>query len=808
MTKKTLLFSLFFLSALDLSCAEENLITTSKAIKPNWRPQIVETFDDPSKPKQIIYYEPSDKSEIPVKITTYYENGQLKSETDVLFGNGIIVFSGPSITYDEDNKIVAIDFYKDGLLEGTCKTFYSSGILKNKIFFRKGTKNGGFERYHANGELRMKGEYKNDALHGKVEEFYDTGLKASLKNYLNGVYHGECTEWYPNQHLKATYYYNLGFLQNIPEHPAVTEFYENRITKEIQNYQWGQPHGDHFIYYPSGEIKYKISYVSGKKHGKELFSAKDGSVIGSGEYIQNIPFGIHEKKHLNGSVAFFAEYNSQGILVKPIQEFSEDDKLFRQYFVQGNEYQGQYLEWYPNANIHKKYNFKCGEFDGEQCEHFPSGNLKKKCTYSNGLKHGIFQEFNENQMLLLEATYNNGSKNGYFREWYDSGKPKKEKFYKNDLLQGQNKEWNENGSVLFVGEYVEGQPIGIHKEYYENGSLKSEIHYTNGSPSSIQKFHPNNTVQFLAKYNDNKIDGDLIEKDEKGNLLRIEHYSKGIPFGQHIHYFPASCAGSLQIKKSLQYENGNLHMKQISYYENGIKEALIEYKQGILHGVKAFWNELGTLLEEYNYNEGMLHGRFYQLLSDGNEVIYHYENNKLHGLHQIFHPEVELLGKVKALEANFVNGLLDGEISEFNETGTKIASTFYHKGKKNGFAALFAHDGHVVMSGEFLDDKQHGMAYEFFPNGTSMRETMYVNDLKDGEERTFFPDGTVASSYHFSQGKLDGLGKEWNADGILIFEAEYSEGKKNGKFNKYTDKGKPKLFQIYQNDKLIKKVLF
>src|SRR6185295_17670587 len=99
---------------------------------------------------------------------------------------------------------------------------------------------------------------------------------------------------------------------------------------------------------------------------------------------------------------------------------------------------------------------------------------------------------------------------------------------------------------------------------------------------------------------------------------------------------------------------------------------LMHYSQGILHGRKALFLPTGELVEEAFYDQGHLEGPYFLKKTDGTEVISYYKNNKMDGVHQIFYPPHEVMGKVKALEANFKKGLLDGELAKFNEKGIKI----------------------------------------------------------------------------------------------------------------------------------------
>ena len=57
----------------------------------------------------------------------------------------------------------------------------------------------------------------------------------------------------------------------------------------------------------------------------------------------------------------------------------------------------------------------------------------------------------------------------------------------------------------------------------------------------------------------------------------------------------------------------------------------------------------------------------------------------------------------------------------------------------------------------------------------------------------------------YREGILDGVSVSYSEEGIKIFEGEYDKGKKSGFFNKYTNEGKLRLEQRFENDVLVLK---
>jgi antitoxin component YwqK of YwqJK toxin-antitoxin module len=282
----------------------------------------------------------------------------------------------------------------------------------------------------------------------------------------------------------------------------------------------------------------------------------------------------------------------------------------------------------------------------------------------------------------------------------------------------------------------------------------------------------------------------------------VRHFEKGIPVKEHHEFSPPE-KGKAQLARVYRFnEKGQHQGEQKTYYPSGVVQGVAQFDQGEPHGLKANWDEQGNLTEEMTYNQGKLQGRFFQKLQDGKELILHYQNNRRHGVHEIYYPTHEVFGKKKAFEVNFVDDVPQGEAIEYDEAGNKISSSMYVDGLKEGLVQVFHPKGETALKLIFKKDKKEGPSQEFFPDGKLAKEVTYKEDLKEGLETTYFPDGKIASKAFYVHGKLHGLSQRWNEEGVLVFEAEYKEGLRHGKFNKYFNDGKPQSFQTYVNDQI------
>ena len=147
---------------------------------------------------------------------------------------------------------------------------------------------------------------------------------------------------------------------------------------------------------------------------------------------------------------------------------------------------------------------------------------------------------------------------------------------------------------------------------------------------------------------------------------------------------------------------------------------------------KALWDDKGHLLEEAHYVNGKLDGRFFERDREGREVVLFYKNNKREGPYQIYYPENEKFGRVKAFQATYKNNKIEGEVIEYAPSGVQISITHYTAGLKEGLAQLFDVSGRLLMSTSFKKDKREGPSIQYFPNKEIHKIVHFSADKKRG----------------------------------------------------------------------------
>lgn len=787
------------------SHASGEVITKLKVRQPNWRLEKALNFEDGS-PKKIIYYALLANKEIPVKEVLYNQSGRLIQESDL---SSTYAYHGPSVTYDDQARIERIVFYNEGTIHGEVKDIYSNGMLKKVTNYENGIRQGAATVYFDNGEIAKKSFYANDKLDGACITYYPNGIRESELFYEKGVLQGEAIYWYENGQFKSKRYYTYGLLNDQRLSKALTDFYPENVLKEVQSFIFGIPSGLHLKYHPNGKESYKVSYKNGKKVGLEVQFSEDGILIAEGEYHEGKPVGKHYRKTPQDQLLYLANFDSEGQLIEPIVEYNSEGQKVLEYFKNDAGYQGQFSEWYPSGALKRNYHYLNDQFDGLQEEFFENGQLKLKCTYIDKKKHGPFEEWFENGQQAFKARYNQGIKTGSFTEYYPDGQTFcLIQFDSSGKLQGEKQIFNQSGRLIMQANFINDLQTGIFQEWHQNGEIKEVSHYIQGKLHGKQEiFYENGKFALKANFNQGLLDGSYTTWFEDGEIHQTKFFALGLPISTHIENYPKNEDGKLQIAKELRYKDGILDGEQLSFYPSGKRQAILTYRSGILHGLKALWDSRGNLVEEATYDMGNLNGRYFSIKPSGNQVIYHYKDNILDGSHEIYFPEHPLFGKIKALEAQYERGLLESELSEYNEAGTKIVSTFYKKGLRDGPVTFYSHDNKLISTTDYKDDLRNGLSTEYFKSGKIQAQVFYIDDQKDGQETIYYDDAkhSIASSRSYKKGKLTGFWQEWDKQGTLVYQAEYENGKKNGMLSKFDEEGNPYVLHRYEDDKLVEK---
>ena len=335
------------------------------------------------------------------------------------------------------------------------------------------------------------------------------------------------------------------------------------------------------------------------------------------------------------------------------------------------------------------------------------------------------------------------------------------------------KVWYYDGRLVALGNAVDDDPnkrIGYWQiYYYNNGNLNLE-----------------------GRYNENhKSEGEWKVYNEYGQIDIIEQYNEeGLLHGKVVSFYDNG-----QVYSEIEFENGNYNGDVMFYYYCGARNQKSFVKDGALDGVSKNFSYKDTLIEKGFYKDGQ---------PEGSLVTYH--NN----------------GVIKS-RAFFENGMHNGTYKEFNNEGLIVTQGTTKENAAVGEWRYFFNDGKLNKIENFNDKGDlHGKTLTFdkdsvltnerkYNNGTLLWEKIYDHDgllwnyLEYGSDETFNriiyydKQGQEIANYRTSSGTNNVTG--YLPTGEKRFEGTIISGKRTGKWTYYFKNGVKETKHHFLNNK-------
>lgn len=412
------------------------------------------------------------------------------------------------------------------------------------------------------------------------------------------------------------------------------------------------------FYTDQGKLAFEYNYKEGKKNGlKKTFDTKDGSLILTENYLNDVKEGVTTSYYKDGKVKetipFVAgKEQGQGF------EYSDPDGLI----ITLTQYKMGFVEKAEMINRRDKNGWKQGMWK----EFYPTGVVKNEVTYTDDKMSGYLKEYSPKGSLLNTTKYINGVlqknapelakldlKTGY----YESGAVRYTATYRDGVAEGIQTEYAEDGKILNAKIYVDGVLTGEGvfdtaglkqgpwKEYYPNNVIKSKGNYLNGKRVDDWTFYfSNEKIEQKGKYDKKgKAQGPWKWYYESGNILREENYRNNLQDGLMTEY---SDSGKVITKGE---------------YLDGLKEG-------------PWMLELPEYKEEGTYKANNRDGEWKHYYTETNTLRFvgKFIDGTPDGLQQFYYPN----GKLKQ-KGKYVGGLKDGNWEFYDEDGFLIFTVLY-----------------------------------------------------------------------------------------------------------------------------------
>jgi antitoxin component YwqK of YwqJK toxin-antitoxin module len=192
-------------------------------------------------------------------------NGTTLSKGRWLNAGEFLVISGtpPDGIYSEyfdTGDLRQIFTFKNGQLNGNCKTFFTSGTVEREGFFKNGKADGKSKMYYPDGKLKGVSEFKDGVRQGATLLYYHNGaLKAKL-NFKNGKAFGKQLMYFENGNPESLAIYD----ENGKKNGKVVFYYESGKIKKEAIFVNDKLDGIVTTYYESGRVKKRKKFSNGR----------------------------------------------------------------------------------------------------------------------------------------------------------------------------------------------------------------------------------------------------------------------------------------------------------------------------------------------------------------------------------------------------------------------------------------------------------------------------------------------------------------------------------------------------------------
>ena len=180
----------------------------------------------------------------------------------------------------------------------------------------------------------------------------------------------------------------------------------------------GKPFGAFVYYYPSGNLKAKIFFVSNSlvSYSTTYYDIKEPTIMSSGKYDNQLkdsvwkyygPAGIlsSQESYLKGKL-----HGKKVVYFLPTTVYDTLNGIAQLLNFENNSLHGESLEYFDNGKLKSKVNYVHGNKEGIAYIYYSNGNINLKDAYVNGLKHGMCIANDENGNEIGRAYYCRGER--------------------------------------------------------------------------------------------------------------------------------------------------------------------------------------------------------------------------------------------------------------------------------------------------------------------------------------------------------------------------------------------------------------
>jgi len=663
------------------------------------------------------------------KVETFFPNGALQSTYNCKSGkkngtyesfthSGYVSFKdtysddvadGPGVYYNYDKRFKRTYTYKKDSIEGVTTETWLNNNPKIICSYHNDMANGSFTSWYSNSNKESERSYRNDTLTGKYINYYPNGEKSAEYEYdANGLLTG-----------KVVYYDRQGF-----------------VSAEVGEYKNGEVTGTRTDYYPDGKMQRILTYQNGALktvtcydgNGNQLYrdEYRDSSIYIKSFYKDGIlsSEGLLVNDDRHGKWKF---YNPLGIMT---------DELNYSHGLQ----EGIQRSFYANGQVENQYSCSGDYTLGEYKEFYITGQIKQHGNYDSTGIAGKWLYYYENDTISNITFYKDGKTIGQPLTFYPDGKLKSVDYCNNDGDYIGRTEYLSDGTLLSDLRYEYGSHAFTIN--YPDGKLKEKRNIKDNVFDGVnEEFYPDGKTAFKAEYSHGLLTGNIKRWDTEGNLTYDMPYILGMAEGEGKWY------DNNNLDYVAHYEQDKLQGISVGYFYNGQKEREFNYEDGKRNGYANYYSPEGLLIYCIRYVDNTRKAYSY-LGKDGNlvpEIPIRDTTSKI----TTYYPN----GHVAAAFSIY-RGLYNGKFTTYYSNGTKLREASFKLDQSDGVEKNYYPDNKLRELITYSYGCMNGVYEKYSGNGKKQEEGKYFMDNKDGKWSVYNTDGTIKEIYNYSNGVI------------------------------------------------------
>lgn len=455
----------------------------------------------------------------------------------------------------DNGKVSSEGMMVDGRPDGYWKTYYPDGKLKsegNRLDFELDSI---WMFYNELGDLSTSISYKQGQKHG-VHKIYKDGLLYEESIYENDIKSGEALLYYPTGEVKRRVTYvegkesGEGFEYEIDGRIITLLSFRDgflRTADQVNRYDnSGNKRGPWISFHPNGVLASEGYFMNGKKNGIFKTYDKRGNLLTLEKYRDGeLVVDSEESVILDLRSTYYADGT-----IKSTGGYIDDLKegTHRLYDQEGNIEGGELYS--KGQKIGAGIIDENGDYQGLWKLFYPTGELQAEGEFEDTKRTGEWVFFHKSGEIEHKAKYLNGLPHGKWTWYYEDGKLRREEFFRRGKEDGTVTEYDNQGNIMVQGDYVNGLKDG-------SWFLNVGDHIEKGS------------------YRDGERIGDWIYEYEDGTLNFEGEYAAGLAVGKHRWYHPDG-----QLLMEGKYSSGQRTGTWKKYDEEGVEVLNVKYKSG------------------------------------------------------------------------------------------------------------------------------------------------------------------------------------------------------------------------------------